>query len=121
MKDAYSESVDEDNVGDNRGDGCTEETGEEVDREDDEENKFLKYRNWKVIACLPQNHGKGELKQKKIKNLGFWLNLRWPLTGAILSKPQPNLYPSVGFYAKMPLQLNVTNISAVTDPILMKL
>ena len=45
-----------------------------------------------------------------------------------LSKPQPELNTTVGFYAKMTLQpppqphkLNVSNISAVTDPIVMKL
>ena len=44
----------------------------------------------------------------------------------ILSKPQPNLNTTDGFDMKMTLQtppqkLNVSNISAVTDPILMKL
>ena len=48
-----------------------------------------------------------------------------------LSKPQPNLNKTVGFYTKMTLQpppptthphkLKVSNISAVNDPILMKL
>ena len=47
----------------------------------------------------------------------------------VLSKPQPNLNTTVGFDNKMTLQtppppphkLNISNISAVTDPILMKL
>ena len=48
----------------------------------------------------------------------------------LLSKPQPNLNITVGFDNKMTLQtppptppqkLNVSNISALTDPILMKL
>ena len=47
-----------------------------------------------------------------------------------LSKPQPNLNTTVGFYMKMTLQpppppthqkLNVSNISADTDPILTKI
>ena len=56
-------------------------------------------------------------------------------TREFLSKPQPNLNTTVGLYMKMTLQppppppthhhyphkLNVSNISAVTDPILMKL
>ena len=48
----------------------------------------------------------------------------------ILSKPQPNLNTTFGFDKKMtlktppptpPQKLNVSNISAVTDPILVKL
>ena len=49
---------------------------------------------------------------------------------AIVKTPKPNLNPKVGFYVKMtlnhhhhppPQKLNVTNISVVTDPILIKL
>ena len=54
-------------------------------------------------------------------------------TREFLSKPQPNLNTTVGLYMKMTLQpppppptnpphkFKVSNISAVTDPILMKL